>query len=162
MRVLTQTSPYGRRGVAGWTMFMYLAAERHTWIRRGLLALLAIWLMVLSQGAFALSCSVTFSMSQNTTQTYNFTPADNSNCDPAIVGIASDAAHDDYSSNGLATPTTQGGTLKISGFCSPGNQFVYTPPIPSFSGTDSATFYVSIDGANYTPTGSLTITVIPT
>jgi len=162
MRVLTQTSPYGRRGVAGWMTFMRLAAERHTWIRRGLLALLAIWLMALSQGAFALSCSVTFSMSQNTTQTYNFTPADNINCDPNNVGIASDAAQDDYTSNGLTTPTAQGGTLKIYGFWSPANQFVYTPPSPSFSGTDTATFFVSSDSVTYTPTGSLTITVIPT
>lgn len=70
MRVLTQGSPYGRRGVAGWSMFRCLKALGREWVRRVLLAILAIWLTVLSQGALAFSCSVAFSMPQNTTQTY--------------------------------------------------------------------------------------------
>ncbi|WP_027678726.1 putative Ig domain-containing protein [Ralstonia sp. UNC404CL21Col] len=162
MRVLTQGSPYGRRGVAGWSMFRCLKALGREWVRRVLLAILAIWLTVLSQGALAFSCSVAFSMPQNTTQTYNLTGADNVNCDPLSVGIANDVVGDDYANDSLTTPTAQGGTLKVYGFWSPPNRFVYTPPSPSFVGTDTATFYISSDGATWTPTGSLTITVIPT
>ena len=94
MRVLTQNSPWGRRGVAGWPLFQRLGAQGRAWMRRGLLAVLAIWLMVLSQGAFALSCSVAFSMPQNTTKTYTMTGSDNAACDPIDSGIAFDANGD--------------------------------------------------------------------
>jgi len=163
MRVLIQSSPYGRRGLAGWSMFPCLEAQGREWMRRGLLALLAIWLTVLSQGALAFSCSVAFSMSQNTTQTYNLTGADNGNCDPLNVGIANNGLGEDYTTNGLTTSTTQGGTLKIYNYLSvPSNRFVYTPPNSAFNGTDTATFYITSDGGNWTATGTLTITVIPT
>jgi len=170
MRVLTQSSPYGRRGVAGWSMFRCLDAPGRKWMRRGLLALLAIWLTVLSQGALAnISCSVSFSMQQNTTKTYSLTAGENAACDPLNVGIAFDTFGDqnfDNTSGAVTTPTTQGGTFyifaNVPGGSGAQNGFVYTPPNPSFSGTDTATFYVTDNNGNWTPTGSLTITVIPT
>jgi len=61
MRVLTQNSPFGRRGVAGWSMFRRLEAQGREWLRQGLLAVLAIWLTVLSQGALAAACTASFS-----------------------------------------------------------------------------------------------------
>ncbi|CAJ0793742.1 hypothetical protein LMG19083_02478 [Ralstonia psammae] len=170
MRVLTQNSPYGRRGVAGWSMFRCLAALGREWMRRGLLAVLAIGLTVLSQGAFAnISCSVSFSMQQNTTKTYSLTAGENAACDPLNVGIAFDSIGDqnfNNTSGAVTTPTTQGGTFyifaNVPGGSGAENGFVYTPPNSSFSGTDTATFYITSDGGNWTPTGSLTITVIPT
>ena len=65
MRVLTQSSPYGRRGVAGWSMFRCLEAQGREWLRRGLLAVLAIWMTVLSQAALAAPCTVTFATNMN-------------------------------------------------------------------------------------------------
>ncbi|KHK48582.1 hemagglutinin, partial [Ralstonia sp. A12] len=164
MRVLTQTSPYGRHGVAGWSMFRRMGAQGRAWMRRGLLAVLAIWLMVLSQGALAISCSVSFSMPQNTSITYTMTGGDNAACDPVGAGIAFDAAGDGNSLTPVASsPTAHGGTFYIYNTVpgGTGNGFTYVPPSPSFSGTDTATFFITSDGGTWTPTGSLTITVVP-
>ena len=162
MRVLTQTSPYGRHGVAGWSMFRRLGAEGRAWMRRGLLAVLAIWLMALSQGAFALSCSIAFSTPQNTPKTYTLNTSDNNACDPNNVGISTTAGGNDNSASSTTQPSAQGGTLKIYGYWTGTNQLVYTPPSASFTGTDTAMFYVSDLGGTWTQTGTVTITVTST
>ncbi|MGN7102218.1 putative Ig domain-containing protein [Ralstonia holmesii] len=170
MRVLKQSSPYGRRGVAGWSMFRCLKAQGREWMRRGQLAFLAIGLMLLSQGALAnISCSVSFSMQQNTTKTYTLTSSENTACDPLNAGLAFDTIGDqnfNSTSGAVTTPTTQGGTFyifaNVPGGGGAANGFVYTPPSPSFSGTDTATFFITDNGGAWTATGFLTITVIPT
>ncbi|WP_343548106.1 putative Ig domain-containing protein [Ralstonia sp.] len=169
MRVLTQSSPYGRRGVAGWSMFRCLEAQGREWLRRGLLAVLAIWLTVLSQAALAAPCTVTFATNMNVQKSYVFTGADTSNCDPFLAGIAYDAAGGMNDSSGPAVlkATAQGGTIAIySGSVPPSGDpftsgFVYTPP-NGFSGTDTATFYTSNDGVTWLPNGIVSITVIST
>jgi len=168
MRVLKQSSPYGRRGVAGWSMFRCLKAQGREWMRRGLLAVLAIWLTVLSQGAFASSCTVTFSTTINTKKAYSFTPTDQANCEHGgIIPIAFDSAGNGNNTDPPAqtTPTAQGGTIAVyNGFVPPAGDpntsgFVYTPAT-NFSGTDTAVFYTSDDGVTYTPSGTVIITVI--
>ncbi|MFX3575933.1 putative Ig domain-containing protein [Ralstonia mannitolilytica] len=171
MRVLTQSSPYGRRGVAGWSMFRCLEAQGREWLRRGLLAVLAIWMTVLSQAALAAPCTVTFATNMNVQKCYVFTGADTSNCDPFLAGIAYDSVGDANSSSGpvfvFNTATAQGGTVAIyNGSVPPSgdpntNGFVYTPP-NGFSGTDTATFYTSNDGVTWLPNGIVSITVIST
>lgn len=169
MRVLTQSSPYGRRGVAGWSMFRCLAAQGRARLRRGLLAVLAVWLTVLSQGALAAPCTVTFATNMNVQKSYVFTGADTSNCDPFLAGIAYDAAGDTNGSSYplILKPTAQGGTIAIYSDSVPPSGdpftsgFVYTPP-SGFSGTDTATFYTSNDGVTWQPNGIVSITVIST
>ncbi|MBL4779800.1 putative Ig domain-containing protein [Ralstonia sp.] len=169
MRVLTQNSPFGRRGVAGWSMFRRLEAQGREWLRQGLLAVLAIWLTVLSQGALAAACTVSFSTNMNAQKSYVFTAADTSNCDPFLSGIAYDSSGGTNSSFGplFLTATAQGGKVAIySGSVPPSgdpytNGFVYTPP-SNFSGTDTATFYTSNDSVTWVPNGIVSIAVIPT
>lgn len=169
MRVLTQNSPFGRRGVAGWSMFRRLEAQGREWLRQGLLAVLAIWLTVLSQGALAAACTVSFSTNMNAQKSYVFTAADTSNCDPFLSGIAYDSSGGTNSSSGplFLTATAQGGKVAIySGSVPPSgdpytNGFVYTPP-SNFSGTDTATFYTSNDSVTWVPNGIVSIAVIPT
>src|SRR5579859_8010411 len=127
--------------------------------------------LLMSHTALAsISCSVSFSTPQNTQKNYALTgtwngsafPAgtDNYNCDPLNVGIASDAAGDDYGSNATPVTTTHSGTLEIFGPTST-NHFIYTPAT-NFSGTDTATFYIYDNGlGTWTATGALTITVVP-
>ena len=111
MRVLTQNRPWGRRGIGGWSLFRRLGAEGRAWMRRGLLAVLAIWLTVLSQGVLAAACTVTFATNMNVQKSYVFTASDTSNCDPFLIGIAYDSAGDANSSSGpvFLTATAQGG-----------------------------------------------------
>ncbi|PLC43482.1 autotransporter outer membrane beta-barrel domain-containing protein [Ralstonia pickettii] len=169
MRVLTQNSPYGRRGVAGWSMFRCLQAQVREWLRRGLLAVLAIWLTVLSQAALAAPCTVTFATNMNVQKSYVFTASDTNNCDPFLAGIAYDAAGGMNDSSGPAVlkATAQGGTIAIySGSVPPSGDpftsgFVYSPP-NGFSGTDTATFYTSNDGVTWQPNGIVSINVIST
>lgn len=169
MRVLTQNSPYGRRGVAGWSMFRCLQAQGREWLRRGLLAVLAIWLTVLSQAALAAPCTVTFATNMNVQKSYVFTASDTNNCDPFLAGIAYDAAGGMNDSSGPAVlkATAQGGTIAIySGSVPPSGDpftsgFVYSPP-NGFSGTDTATFYTSNDGVTWQPNGIVSINVIST
>ncbi|YCQ11259.1 putative Ig domain-containing protein [Ralstonia sp. SA306] len=126
--------------------------------------------MLLSQGALAnISCSVSFSMQQNTTKTYTLTSSENTACDPLNAGLAFDTIGDqnfNSTSGAVTTPTTQGGTFyifaNVPGGGGAANGFVYTPPSPSFSGTDTATFFITDNGGAWTATGFLTITVIPT
>lgn len=169
MRVLTQNSPYGRRGVAGWSMFRCLQAQVREWLRRGLLAVLAIWLTVLSQAALAAPCTVTFATNMNVQKSYVFTASDTNNCDPFLAGIAYDSAGGMNDSSGPAVlkATAQGGTIAIySGSVPPSGDpftsgFVYSPP-NGFSGTDTATFYTSNDGVTWQPNGIVSINVIST
>lgn len=170
MRVLTQTSPYGRRWGAGWSMFWRQKARWPVWMRQGLLAVLAMWLTVLSQGAFASSCTVTFSTTMNTKKAYSFTSTDQANCEHGgVIPIAFDSSGNGNNTDPpvQTTPTVQGGTIAVyNGSVPPAGDpnisgFVYTPPT-NFSGTDSAVFYTSDDGVTYTPSGTVIITVIST
>ncbi|MET3446578.1 putative Ig domain-containing protein [Ralstonia sp. 1138] len=150
-------------------MFRCLQVQGREWLRRGLLAVLAIWLTVLSQAALAAPCTVTFATNMNVQKSYVFTASDTNNCDPFLAGIAYDSAGGMNDSSGPAVlkATAQGGTIAIySGSVPPSGDpftsgFVYSPP-NGFSGTDTATFYTSNDGVTWQPNGIVSINVIST
>ncbi|MFG6489634.1 putative Ig domain-containing protein [Roseateles sp. BYS78W] len=148
---MTQRHPFMR---------LWLASARGTAARvlRGLLAGAAL---LASQQALAvaLTCSIGFSTPQNTTPTHTLTGAENTACDPNSLGIANNTLGDDYVSNPIATTTTQGGQLRVYGAQYGLNQLIYSPPSASFVGTDTAQFYVTVNGINWTLGGTVTITV---
>ena len=170
MRKLTKTI------LLGWLLvFVHLfdrsgarARPRMPWAWQGTLAMLALAAcqMLLPSAAWAAACTVSFATSANTQKSYVFTGTDTNNCDPLLIGIAYDSMGDANSSSGpvFNTTTSQGGSIAIyNGSVPPSgdpftNGFVYNPP-SNFSGTDTATFYTSNDGATWQPNGTVSITV---
>ncbi|MDE2201974.1 MAG: putative Ig domain-containing protein [Burkholderiaceae bacterium] len=154
MRVLTQHSPFGRHGVAGWSKLLPTLQHewpvRRAWMRRCLLALLTAWLALLSQGAVA--CTVSFTAAVNAQTTYQFNGTDQYNCDLFQFGIAYDTlgnSNPSASSLGVTQPTAAGGLISVYVDLSSGTEgFVYLAP-SNFSGNDTATFFTIQDGVHW-------------
>lgn len=120
-------------------------------------------LMAYSQPGLAVSCTLTIPATANQQKVYAFTAADYSACDPNLFGIAYDAVgNGNFGASTQTTPTTQGGTLYIYNGNLPNGQndngFVYQPPA-GFTGTDSAVFYTSDNGATWAPNGTVQFNV---
>ncbi|WP_316682699.1 putative Ig domain-containing protein, partial [Ralstonia flaminis] len=112
MRVLTQSSPYGRHGVAGWSMAQRLGADGSAWLSasessrqhghshrlawwRWLRALmLAMVLWTVASAAWAdctINWTVQASEQSGNTYTRELTPAEYASCDSGKAGIYSDS-----------------------------------------------------------------------
>lgn len=113
--------------------------------------------------AFAVSCTLNIAATSNQQKVYAFTAADYAVCDPNQFGIAYEAGGNGNSGASTnSTPTAQGGTLYIYNSNLPNGQnengFVYMPPA-NFTGTDSATFFTSDNGATWAPNGTVNFNV---
>nr|WP_232313960.1 putative Ig domain-containing protein [Ralstonia sp. A12] len=150
--MLTQNSPLGRHGVAGWSTLQRLGAVRRAWMQRCLLAMLTAWLALLSQGAAG--CSVAFPANVNTQTTYQLSNSDLSNCDPVSLGIAYNnqgQSNPAASNPGMMQATSAGGLISVYVDVNSGAEgFVYYAP-PNFSGNDTAPFYNNVDGTGWVP-----------
>ncbi|SPA15965.1 conserved exported hypothetical protein [Cupriavidus taiwanensis] len=128
--------------------------------------LVALWLGLLLGApapALAVSCTLNITATSSQQTVYGFTAADYAACDPNQFGIAYDAfGNGNFGASTNSTPTAQGGTLHIYNGNLPNGQnengFVYMPPA-NFTGTDSATFFTSDNGATWAPDGTVNFNV---
>ena len=160
MRVLTQNSPLGRHGVAGWSMLHRLGAAWRAWMQRCLLAALTAWLALLSQGAAG--CAVAFSAMVNTQVNYQFNNSDINNCDPNGFGPAYNnlgQSNPSAGSPGGARVTAAGGLISAYVDVNLQTEGVSYWAPPNFSGNDTATFFTTVDGVNWVPsTATISVT----
>ena len=160
MRVLTQNSPLGRHGVAGWSMLHRLGAAWRAWMQRCLLAALTAWLALLSQGAAG--CTVAFSAMVNTQVNYQFNNSDINNCDPNGFGPAYNnlgQSNPSAGSPGGARVTAAGGLISAYVDVNLQTEGVSYWAPPNFSGNDTATFFTTVDGVNWVPsTATISVT----